>query len=116
MYRPADVEESRIGVQPEASHQHFERDEALHMREIGTVVVEAQRLLRAFAGARNPDEFRLTVDETLDQPGAREAIDPGRLARRPDSLLKARTLDPAPGALGQAPLAPPTHWRHCRPQ
>ena len=35
------------------------------MREIGPVVVEAERLLRAFAGARKPDEFRLTIDETL---------------------------------------------------
>jgi hypothetical protein len=51
---PADVHESRIRVQPEARHQHFELNEVLHMREIGTVVVQAQRLLRAFAGTRNP--------------------------------------------------------------
>src|SRR5207237_1473679 len=66
-------------------------------------------LLRAFARARDPGEARFAVDEALDQPGAREAVDPRRLACCPEPLAVAAVLHLAQRSLRKARLAAAVH-------
>src|SRR6185436_10756899 len=49
----------------------------------------------------DPAEARAVVDEALDEPGARQPVDPGILARGPHAALILRGVeppDPRPGA------------------
>src|SRR5437868_14000628 len=68
----ADFCERGVVLQAEGRQQHLEGHAVLDVSELRAVEVEADRLLRAFARARDPGEGRLAVDEALDQPGARE--------------------------------------------
>src|SRR5256885_11041082 len=70
-------------VQPKTRGQHFERHPRTNMGELRAVKIEAQRGLRAVRGFFQPAEFRFRVDETTNQPGGGNAVDPGTLARRP---------------------------------
>src|SRR5574341_106557 len=93
MDRGGDLGERRVLVQGEGGGEHLESDSVLHVGEWRPVVVEADRLLRTLARPRDPGELRLAVDEALDEPRTGQAIDPGRLARRPYALLVARALE-----------------------
>src|SRR3954463_11510245 len=97
--------QGRIVVQAEARRQHLEGHAAFHVREVRTVVIEAERRLWALAWPRNPQESCLAIDEPLDEPRARQAVDPWRLARCPDALLVSRTIELAQAPLGEARLA-----------
>jgi hypothetical protein len=56
--------------------------------ERGAVEIETERRLRTFLRSVEPEEFRLAVNETPDQPGRGYAIDPEIFARRPGPPLK----------------------------
>src|SRR6185503_12850176 len=105
MHRRADLGERRVAFQPEGRKQHLEGHAVLHMGELGAVEVEPDRLLRALARAGDPREAGLAIDEALDQPGAREPVDPGRFARGPHALAIAAVADLAQRALREARLA-----------
>src|SRR5687767_3234210 len=85
MHCRADLRERRIAFQAEALQQHLVGHAILDMRELGAVEIEADGALRALARAPEPGEFRLAVDEALDQPSARQAVDPEVGACGPDA-------------------------------
>src|SRR5688572_24525927 len=109
MHRAPDRRERRIRVEPEARHQHLEGDAVLHMGELGAIVVEADRFLWALTGPRDPCKFRLAIDEALDEPGARQPVNPGCCAGRPDALLESLAVERAQTALGEARFAAAMH-------
>jgi hypothetical protein len=84
----SDARQRRIAFQAEAGRQHFEAHAAADMGERGAVEIETERRLRTFLRSVEPEEFRLAVNETPDQPGRGHAIDPEVPARRPGPPLK----------------------------
>ena len=91
-------------VEAHASEQHLERAEVTFMRELGLEHVEAQLAgLRPVAPGRHELESCPGVDETPDQPGARDAVDMDSLARDPRTAMKVAQL-PAVGHPLQTPL------------
>src|SRR5258708_31677184 len=83
MHCGADRCQGTIGLEAKARQQDLEGDAATHVGEFRAVEVEAHGPLRTIARRVDPCEARIGVDESLDEPGAREAIDPWRLARGP---------------------------------
>src|SRR2546425_737812 len=109
VHRGADRCERGVLFEAEAREENLEGDAVLHVRELRAVEVEADRILRAFARTRDPGESRIAIDESLDQPRAREAVDPRRLPCRPYALLETPGIDLAQAAFGKARLAAGVH-------
>src|SRR5439155_23147483 len=103
--RRADRGERRVLVEAEARKQDLEGDAVLHVREFGAVIVEAHGVLRALARPVNPGEARFAVDESLDQPRARQAVDPRGFASRPYALLETPGIELPQAALGKSRFA-----------
>src|SRR5438132_2394219 len=105
VHRGADRCERGVLVQPEARGEHLEGHAVLHVRELRAVEVEADGVLRTFAWPRDPDEPGVAIDESLDEPRAREAVDPWGFASRPYALLETPGIDLAQSTLGKARFA-----------
>src|SRR5437016_341375 len=93
MHDGAHGRERGVLLQIETGEQHLERHAVADVRELGAVEVEPDRSARTLARSLDPGELRLRVDEALDQPRARQPIDPWVLARRPDPLLVTALVD-----------------------
>src|SRR5688572_24772898 len=105
MHRGADRCEGRVAFQPEVRHEDLERHARADMRERGPVEIKAHGVPWAEARRINPGEARLLVDEPLDEPRAREPVDPQVLARRPKAaavLRRVQALDAAARRTGLA--------------
>jgi hypothetical protein len=63
------------------------------VRELCAIEIEADGLLRTVSTTCDPYESSIPVDESLNKPGAGEAIDPWVLAGRPHSLLILGVID-----------------------
>src|SRR5439155_10583636 len=80
-------------VEAQASEQHLERAEVTFMRELGLEHVEAQLAgLRPIASGRHELESCPGVDETPEQPSARDAVDVNSLARDPGAPTEVPEL------------------------
>src|SRR5262245_36152816 len=108
----ADRRERRIRLEPEARQEHLERDAAAHVGEARAVEIEAHRPLRAIARRVDPLEAGLAIDETLDEPGAREAIDPEILARGPGAPAEFGRVGATHLAAARARLARGSEAEH----
>src|SRR5688572_28964300 len=86
------------------------------MRERRPVEVEADGALWAAARRINPGEARVLVDEALDEPGAREPIDPQVLARRPEAAAVLRRVQALDASARRAGLAVGVQPAKLRPQ
>src|SRR6267143_1065192 len=84
------------------SAQHFESHAVTRVREFGPLKIEANGISRTVPRALDPGELGLAVDEALDQPGAREPVDPRVAAGRPDAILEFRRIE-APDAFFGCP-------------
>ena len=65
-------------LQPEAGLQGFEGDLVADMAEPGTIEIESERIRRTCIGRGQPEDASLRIDEATDQPGAGQAVYPGR--------------------------------------
>src|SRR5882672_2120094 len=100
--RSADRDERGIVIQAETREQHFESHPVARVREFGPVKIEANGFSRTVLRPLDPGELGLAVDEALDQPGAREPVDPRAAAGRPDAILEFRRIE-APDAFFGCP-------------
>src|SRR5207253_4066358 len=105
VHRGADGCERGVLLQPEARGEHLEGHAVLHVSEFGSVEVEPDGVLRTFAWPCDPDEPGVAIDESLDEPRAREAVDPWGFASRPYALLETPGIDLAQSTLGKARFA-----------
>src|SRR5262249_34572160 len=87
MNRPPDAREGGVALEPEAREEHLEGHSSVDVSELGAVEVEADGLLGPIARTVDPDEAGAGVDEAANEPGARHAIHPQLLPRRPDAVL-----------------------------
>jgi len=84
--------EARIAGKSETLQKHFERNGRAHVGEGRAVEIEAKRVRRAIAHVVEPLKRRLRIDETADEPCARNAIDPQSPTRRPLPPLISRAI------------------------
>src|SRR5947208_3191046 len=101
----ADRDERRIVIQPEAREQHLESHAVSRVREFGALKIEANGISRTVPRALDPGELGLAVDEALDQPSAREPVDPWAAAGRPSAILEFRRIEAPDAFFGCAGLA-----------
>src|SRR5262245_10870847 len=93
MHRGADRGEPRIVIEAEAREENLECHAVIDVRELRTVEIEAYGLPWTVARTIDPSELGLAIDESLDEPRAREAIHPQILARCPHPLLIPGWID-----------------------
>src|SRR6185503_1694986 len=91
----ADRRQRGIVIEAEARQQHLERHQVADVGKIRAVEIESEGTFRTVARAIDPDEFRLAIEESPDQPRAGHAIHPEILARRPDSIAELCRVEPA---------------------
>src|SRR4051812_22745276 len=74
---------------PDMIEQHFKRALVAFMRKFGLEHIETKfALIRLIAFAHDEFEARVWIDESADQPGARNAIDVNALPRHPGPALQ----------------------------
>lgn len=101
MYHFPEALEPRIAGKNKTLQQHLERHGRTDVREGRAIEIEAKRVRRAIAHVVEPSKRRLRIDETADEPRARDAIDPQSPARRPQSSLMSRAIERGNVALGR---------------
>ena len=98
MHHGSQARETPIVLQAEARQQYLERHPLAHVRESRAVEIETQRIGRAVCCGVQPQEARVRVDKTLDQPGTRHAVHPEMAACGPDSPLVLHAITPSNAA------------------
>src|SRR5262249_47889469 len=79
----ADAQQRCIFLQAEGMQQNLETHLVVDVGEGGAVEIEAEGVLRYAPDVGKPNEGRVFVDESLNEPGARDAVDPGTAPRCP---------------------------------
>jgi len=67
---------SRIVLQAKTHQQHFKRHLGIDVGELRAIEIETDRPLGTVRGALEAEKFRIWIDETADQPGRGNTVDP----------------------------------------
>src|ERR1700730_10600215 len=96
MHERAYARKSCIVLQPETCDEHFEGHLGVNMGELRPIEVEAQGLLRTVLDSLEPEKPGIRIDESADEPGRGDPIDPQMLAGGPYTcpvILAIATFD-----------------------